>query len=133
MAPHPIMYDEDDPVFQRVRGLALAYPGADMKVSHGRPAFFTKKIFATYGGSIRHGKEDWEQRRQSLLVLPADDAEREALLQSPQGFAPAYWGPWGWVGIDLDTKTDWDEIDELLDASYRLTAGKRLIAQLDAE
>ena len=35
---------------------------------------------------------------------------------------PAYLGPSGWVGVDLDTDTDWTEIAELLDASYRLTA-----------
>jgi hypothetical protein len=33
--------------------------------------------------------------------------------------------------MDLDGSTDWDEVAELLDASYRLTAPKRLIAELD--
>lgn len=28
----------------------------------------------------------------------------------------------GWIGIDLDAATDFAEIAELLDASYRLTA-----------
>jgi hypothetical protein len=44
------MFDHDDPYLGRVRELAQALPGADMKVSHGRPAFFTKKVFAYYGG-----------------------------------------------------------------------------------
>ena len=34
--------------------------------------------------------------------------------------------------IDLDESSDWTEVAELLDASFRLTAGKRLIAELDA-
>src|SRR5699024_3289456 len=51
--PHPIMFDEDDPVLARVRALALALPGAAEKISHGRPNFFTTKVFATYSGSLR--------------------------------------------------------------------------------
>ena len=45
---------------------------------------------------------------------------------------PAYLGPYGWIGLDLDETTDWTEVAELLDASYRLTAPKKLIAELDA-
>ena len=48
---HPRLFDDDDPLLARVRGIALALPEAVEKVSHGRPAFFTRKIFAYYGGS----------------------------------------------------------------------------------
>ena len=34
---------------------------------------------------------------------------------------------------DLDDGTDWDEVAELLEISYRRTAGTRLVARLDAE
>lgn len=129
---HPQMFDDDDPVLVRVRELALAFPGADEKVSHGRPAFFTKKVFAYYGGSLKVDGE-WVQHPQSMMVL-VDDDEREALLADDRVFVPAYMGPSGWLGVDLDTDVgvDWDEVRELLDASYRLTAGKRLVAELDA-
>jgi hypothetical protein len=33
--------------------------------------------------------------------------------------------------VDLTADTDWAEITELLDASYRLTAGPRRVARLD--
>jgi predicted DNA-binding protein (MmcQ/YjbR family) len=46
---------------------------------------------------------------------------------------PAYLGPSGWIGIDLDDRTDWSEIAELLDASYRLTASASDVALLDAQ
>ena len=128
---HPQMFDERDPYYLRVRELALELPGTDMKVSHGRPAFFTSKVFAYYGGSVRTPDGEWAQHHQSLIVLPDSD-ERAALQQHPCGYSPAYLGPYGWVGIDLDTSTDWTEVAELLDASFRQTAGKRLIAQLDA-
>ena len=43
---HPQKFDDGDPVLARVRELALALPDAGEKVSHGRPAFFTTKVFA---------------------------------------------------------------------------------------
>ena len=130
MASHPQMFDDDDPHLQRVRELAEALPGADVKVSHGRPAFFTKKVFAYYGGSVKVDGE-WVQHPHSLVILP-DPGDRQALLEDDRTYVPAYLGPSGWIGLDLDDSTDWDEVAELVDASYRLTAPKTLIAELDA-
>lgn len=126
---HPKMFDDDDPLLRRVRERAFTFPGVDEKISHGRPAFFTKKVFVYYGGSVRADGE-WEPHDHSIVVLPDPD-DRLALRADPRCYVPAYVGPSGWIGLDLDDGTDWDEVDELLDASYRLTAGKRLIAQLD--
>jgi predicted DNA-binding protein (MmcQ/YjbR family) len=120
---HPKMFDDDDPVLARVRELALALPNAAEKVSHGRPAFFTKKVFAYYGGSVRVDGE-WVQHPHALLILPEPD-ERPALEQDQRSFVPAYLGPSGWLGIDLDDATDWDEVAELLDASYGQTTTRR--------
>jgi predicted DNA-binding protein (MmcQ/YjbR family) len=124
------MFDDDDPVLARVRDIALAFPGADEKVSHGRPAFFTKKVFAYYGGSHKVDG-DWVQHPQSVMILPDVD-ERLALLDDSRVWVPAYLGPSGWLGFDLDDDTDWSEVAELIDASYRRTAGARLITELDA-
>ena len=127
---HPKMFDDDDPLLARVRALAGALPGALEKISHGHPAFYTKKVFAYYGGSLKQ-EGAWVQHPHSLTVLP-DESDRRALLGDPRVYVPAYLGPSGWIGVDLDGSTDWDEVAELLDASYRLTAPKRLIAELDA-
>ena len=123
------MFDDDDPCLQRVRTLSAALPGSAEKISHGRPAFHTKKVFAYYGGSMKVDGE-WVQHPHSLVVLP-DPGDRQALLEDDRVYVPAYLGPSGWIAIDLDVDTDWTEIAELLDASYRLTAPKRLIAELD--
>lgn len=127
---HPLMFDEDDPVLARVRRIALALPGADEKVSHGRPAFFTTKVFGYYGGSIKVDGA-YEQHSQSIVVLP-DAEEARALLEEERCYRPAYLAPSGWVGVDLDAASDWDEVAELVESSYRNTAGSRLVAQLDA-
>ena len=76
---HPLMFDDADPLLARVRALALAFPDAAEKVSHGHPAFFTTKVFAYYGGSQRIDGE-WVRHEQSLLVL-TDPTERAALAR----------------------------------------------------
>lgn len=124
------MFDEADPLLGRIRGLALAFPDAAEKISHGHPAFFTTKIFAYYGGSIKVDGV-YRQHEQSMIVL-ADPDERVALLEDERCYLPAYLGAYGWVGVDLAMDSDWDEVGELLDASYRRTAGPRRVAALDS-
>ena len=126
---HPQMFDDDDPVLARVRELAAALPGSAEKVSHGRPTFFTKKVFAYYGGSVKVDGE-YVQHPTALIVQPDPD-ERAALAEDPRCFLPAYLAPSGWIAVDLDDDTDWTEVAELLDASYRQTAPKKLVAELD--
>ena len=128
---HPQMFEDDDPLLARVRRIALGLPGAAEKVSHGRPAFFTTKVFAYYGGSVKVDGE-WVQHGQSVMVLP-DRAEREALLTDPRVYVPGYLGAYGWIGLDLDAAANgWDEVAELVESSYRATAPKRLVADLDS-
>ncbi len=126
------MYDDEDPSLARVRALALALPGAQEKVSHGRPAFFTTKVFAYYGGSLKVDG-DWRQHPRSVMVL-LDEDDRAALLDEERTFVPAYLGPSGWLGVDLPAPDveGWDEVGELLDASFRRTAPARLVSRLDA-
>lgn len=132
---HPLRFEDDDPALARVRAIALAFPAAEMKVSHGRPASFTAprgKVFAYYGGSHKVDGVRVQHER-CVMVLPEHD-EREALGDDPRVFAPAYLGPSGWLGVDLPDpghEADWDEVAELVDASYRRTAAARLVAELD--
>ena len=127
--PHPLMFSPDDPLLARVRSIALALPEADEKVSHGRPAFFTQKVFCYFGGSVRVDG-DWVAHDAAIMVRPDPDDD-PALRQDPRFWIPAYLGPSGWLGIDLTDDTDWQEIAELVDASYRMTAPRRLVKQLD--
>lgn len=124
------MYDPADPLLARVRSIALDLPGSDEKESHGRPAFFTGKVFGYYGGSMRV-EGAWVAHDQSIVFVP-DPAERPALVADPRFWVPAYLGPSGWLGLDLDDGSDFDEVAELLEESFRATATKGLVAQLDA-
>lgn len=128
--PHPPRFHDDDPLLIEVRAICLALPEAAEKISHGHPNFFTKKVFAVYGGMVK-GDHSAETYSRSMLFLPDPD-ERGALLADGRFFVPAYYGPGGWLGIDLRTAPDWAEVAELADMSYRNTAPVRLIRQLDS-
>lgn len=123
------MFDDDDPVLARVRAVTLALPDAAEKVSHGIPAFFTTKVFAYYGGSEKH-PGGYERHQQSLILL-ADPIELPALLKDDRTYVPMYLGVSGWFGFHLDDSTDWGEVAELVETSYRLTAGVRRVRRLD--
>jgi len=126
---HPRMYDPGDPLLARVRAIALGFPGSDEKESHGRPAFYTRKVFAYYGGSAKVD-DLWVQHDQAIVFLP-DPAERPALEAESRFWVPAYLGPSGWLGLDLALGVDFEEVAELLEDSYRLTASNRLVAELE--
>ncbi len=127
---HPPRYHDDDPLLGRVRDLALALPGAGEKVSHGRPTFFTRKVFAIFGGVVK-GDHRSDALGQALVFLP-DEAERPALLEDERVCVPGYEGAYGWLALDLRADPDWTEVAELVETSYRRTAPARLVAELDA-
>ena len=132
-----MMFDDADPILARIREICLDLPGADEKISHGRPNFFTTKVFAVYGGVVK-GDHDPEPHRRAVLVR-TDPHTRAALLERERSFLPGYLGPSGWVGLDLARPgehecpdLDWVVVGELVDASFRLTAPARLVRELDA-
>ncbi|WP_311769413.1 hypothetical protein [Humibacillus xanthopallidus] len=81
-----MMFEDADPYLARLREICLALPEAQEKVSHGRPNFFTKKVFAGYGAVVR-GDHDPEPYARSLVFLP-DAADRPALLADDRFFEP---------------------------------------------
>jgi hypothetical protein len=124
---HPIMFDADDPLLERVRALALALPEAEERISHGRPWFSIvgRTAFAVYGSGTRGPDKVMHPH---AVVVHVDDDERPARAQDPRFFVPAYLGPKGWLGLDVDgPDTDWAEVAELLDASWRHSAPARLL------
>lgn len=121
--------DDDDPVLERLRAVALAFPGATEVEAHGHATFRVGRVFAWYGMGQKG------RPHPHAVAFTPDEDDREALEQDPRVFRPAYLGPSGWLGLDLDTGpgTDWQEVAELLDASYRRVAAPALLARLDAE
>ena len=126
---HPLMFDPHDPLLARVRGLCLAFPQAQERISHGRPNFFTVRTFCYFGGGERRGEGEHVRHDAAILVRP-DPGDEPALRQDARFFVPAYLGASGWLGIDL-VDADWDELAELIDASFRVTAPPRLVRLLE--
>jgi len=115
--------DSDDPI-NRLRSISLALPEAVEKSfgGHTSPAFRVRdKLFVMVS-------ED-----QRTVTLKAAAGVQEALVRSDptRFFVPAYVGHKGWVGISLEVDQDWDELAELIEDSYRMTAPKRVSALLD--
>jgi hypothetical protein len=67
------------------------------------------------------------------MTCKAPPGEQQALVRSDPDafFVPRYTGKSGWVGVRLDAEPDWDEIAELVEESYRMTAPKKLLAELE--
>ena len=121
---HERMYADDEPHLAEVRQICLALPETVEVEAWGRPTFRAgKKIFAVFSGT--------DERAHGLIFKPEVD-ETPALEQDDRIYSPPYFGPWGWLALDLDAATvDWDEVAELVEGSYRQVALKRMLKALD--
>jgi hypothetical protein len=110
-------------VLKRLRAICLRFPEAVETGGVGNPSFKVRdKIFA-----MQHGHEGrsscWVKAPRGVQgMLVGHDSERF--------FVPPYVGHHGWVGVWLDRTVDWEELADLVEESYRITAPKRLSAQL---
>ena len=96
---------------------------------HGRHVGYLvrKKTFAYF-------LDDHHGDGRLALSFKAPPGEQEALVgaEPERFFVPSYLGPRGWVGLYLDREPpDWAEVTELLTEAYRMSAPKRLAAELD--
>lgn len=119
------MYRDDDPYLAELRAVCLALPEAVEKEAWGRPTFRAgKKLFAVFAGT--------EERPHGMIFKP-DPEDRAALRDDSRFYAPPYFGPSGWLALDLDAAdVDWQEVGELVDASYRQVALKRMLTALES-
>jgi predicted DNA-binding protein (MmcQ/YjbR family) len=122
---HPKFFAPGDRLLERLRRVCFRFPEVVEVEAWGRATFRAgKRIFAVAGASM--------DRPYSVVFKP-DPEERRALIEDPRFFVPPYFGPAGWLGIDFDADdTDWVELAELIETSYRQVALKRQLAALDA-
>ena len=79
--------------------------------------------------------EDHHGDGRVALNCKAEPGGNQTLVDfGPERFhIPAYVGPRGWIGLWIDLPSiDWDEVETIVVDTYRLTAPKRLVAQLDS-
>jgi hypothetical protein len=120
MAPSPL---------DRVRAVCLALPEVTERLSHGAPTFFIReqKTFVTFMDD-HHG-----DGRLALWCAAPVGAQQEMLAENPERFfRPPYVGHRGWLGVRVDGRPDWAEVNQVIEEAYRTVAPRRLVAQLDA-
>jgi predicted DNA-binding protein (MmcQ/YjbR family) len=108
----------------RLRAICLALPEASEQGGVGDPSFKVRdKIFA-----MQHRLHE----RRSMWCKAPPGAQAVLLESAPRRFfVPPYVGQHGWIGVWLDVDLDWEEVADLVEESYRMTAPKRLSRQLD--
>ena len=107
----------------RLRSICLILPEASEQGGVGHPTFKERdKLFA-----MQHPKDN----RPSMWCKAARGFQEMLVSSEPQRyFVPPYVGQHGWVGAWLDVDQDWDFLAHLVEESYRMTAPKRLSAQI---
>jgi hypothetical protein len=111
---------------ERLRAICLALPEATEKVAWGEPTWRVRgKLFAQL--------DDHHHGADHLAVwLPAPLGEQEAMIFTDPArfFRPPYVGPRGWVGVRIDRRPNWTQIEGLVEQAYRLVASPRLLESL---
>ena len=107
----------------KLRATCLRLPEAEERETWEIPTFRVRnKIFAMAHPAQGRASVWMKAPRgvQTLLTEAAPD----------RFFRPPYVGHKGWIGVWLDTDTDWEALDALVARSWRMTAPKRLAATL---
>lgn len=114
----------------RIHDLCMALPGTTMRPSHGAPTYWAggKRTFVMY-----HVNHHGDGRLAVWCAAPPGVQATQVETEPERFFVPAYVGHRGWLGVRLDIEPDWDEVGAILTEGWKCVAGKRLIAQYEAE
>lgn len=108
---------------QTIRQICLAYPEVTEDTQFGNPCFRAgKKNFCTLYFRDKHMQLSTWAGSDAQVTLTFDERYR----------VPAYTGHNGWIELDLGKPPLLGEAEELIDASYRHFALKRMLKALDA-
>ena len=112
----------------RVTAICRRLPGAEHRDQGDHTIYRVRgKVFA-YFLDNHHGDGIVSVCVKSQLGENLDRAR----LEPERFYLPAYIGPRGWFGMRLDRgRVRWREVAEVVEQSYRLTAPKTLVRQLD--
>jgi len=104
----------------RLRRLCLALPQAEERRTWDCATFRVRaRIFAMHVAWA--GEAVWCKAPPGVQAMLVEVAPERF-------FVPPYVGCRGWIGVRLDRATDWRELAELIERSWRMTAPKRLAA-----
>ena len=99
-----------------VRATCLALPEVTERLSHGAPSFFVrdKKTFVMFMD------DDHGDGRLALWCAAQPGAQELMLAQDPaRFFRPPYVGHRGWLGVRVDGRPDWADVEAVITEAYR--------------
>lgn len=107
---------DPDEIETHVRAICLAFPGVTERLSHGSPAFFASKQFVMLWPNGHH------EHTFPHLWCAAAPGVQETLLATGEDrfFRPPYVGSRGWVGVRLDGRVDWADVEDLCEDAHRV-------------
>lgn len=109
----------------KLRTICLALPETHEVLAWGEPTFRVKnKLFAMYANPANHHGSG-----RNAVWCKAEHVTQQHLIQSrpERFFSPPYVGKSGWVGVWLDKRPPWKELEALLYDSWRLAAPKSVL------
>ncbi len=112
-----------DVAYEHVREIALRFPAADEKLSHGSPSFHVRgKMFLMFVGEA-YG------RGVAVWCKATLEEQRARVAGDPSRFfVPPYVGVKGWIGVDVDPKSaDWIDLSILVEDAWRSVAPPRVL------
>jgi phosphoribosylglycinamide formyltransferase-1 len=116
------------PKLRKVTDICLALPGAEYVLGADHATYRVRgKVFA-YFLDNHHGDGIVSVCVKAELGENVDRVR----LEPERFYLPDYIGPRGWFGLRLDRgRVDWQEVAGIVERSYRLTAPRRLVKELD--
>ncbi len=109
----------------RLRRVCSLLPEAIETTTFGHPTFQAgkRRTFAVL--------DDHEQPDMLCLVFKAGPADQEDLVNNEDFFPSKFGAKHGWTAMRVHRRTDWQHAQELVVASYRLVALRRMVTALD--
>jgi hypothetical protein len=120
----------EEPRLTQLTRICLGFPEATRECMNSHAGFQVRKKTFAYFLNDHHGDGIISV---ACKALPGENTALAA-AQPDRFYLPAYIGPRGWVALRLDIgKIDWEEVADLVAASYHQIAPKRLVALLPGQ
>ncbi len=118
----PFLSSRGQRLLQQMDERALGYPETSRGTQFGSPTWVAGK--KTFASAYEH-----DGRFTLSFWVGAD--RQDALAADPRYRIPGYTGHNGWIAMDAGGRVNWNEVDDLLEHSYRHFALKRMLKALD--
>ena len=109
----------------RLRPVIAGLPGAEERISHGTPTYFTGAGRKGRTFASLHDERGYFEGRLCLWLAAPDGMQKGLVEGEPERyFVPPYVGHRGWVGMRLDVPAvDWDNVAAAVEEAFAFVVG----------